>query len=140
MKNLSLKRIVSFAAIMVLFAALAGCSSAPIVGKWQTSVQGMTATNEYKADNTFFGAVTTPVGNINVSGTYKLDGDKLHETVQNVTAPSLPQQFQARLPELKKQMSNNPDSTVKFTDNDTMVHTKTVTQKTTTLTRVKDVK
>ena len=124
-----------FMCVCCLF--LTGCAASPIVGKWQTSVQGATVNIEFKADKTFTQAVTTPVGAINADGTYLVDKDQLTTTGKNFSAPGLPAPF---ISIAKRQLGKAQSGTVKFSDNNNTMILTTAAQTNITFTRQKDAK
>lgn len=67
----------------VLLLAACGGSSSPIVGKWKDETTGM-STIEFKADGTLSAAALGQT----ITGTYKIDGDKITTNVleQEATA------------------------------------------------------
>lgn len=96
-----------YIAVPALIASVSlGCAKPTVVGKWQGTVpipgQGtaVPATVDYKADGTMEQVMTTPVGPITVTGTYKVDGDTLTTTGKDIklNGNALPPMLAARVP------------------------------------------
>lgn len=125
------------AAMLVM---LAGCGGPSLVGKWDSAVAvqgGGKAVTEFKADNTFSMNLQSPMlpAAITVSGTYKVEGNKLTINSNDVTAPGVAPALMAMI---KANAKQSDTSTFKFADNDTVEMTGS--KGATTMKRIKETK
>lgn len=102
------------ALLLTVFVALllAGCAPS-LVGKWEGNMlgenpMGMSANGsmEFKKDGNFEQQITTPMGALTATGTYKAEGDKLSMKTNDVMAGG--KSIKAMLPpQLSKQLDQN---------------------------------
>jgi hypothetical protein len=74
---------------MVVVEALAGCAKPSVAGKWTGNLpvrDGVTipSTIEFKADGTETGVATAFGHDVTMTGTWKIDGDTLTQTITSI--------------------------------------------------------
>ncbi|MFZ4508639.1 MAG: hypothetical protein ACOYON_13170 [Fimbriimonas sp.] len=120
-----------FALIAVV--AMVGCQSGPsVVGKWNSTLQGVPAVYEFSSDGKMTQSAEAMGIKIKATGIYSFAGEDLKITPQTLEAPGLPK---AILDMAKGQMNKEVATKVKFTNADEFVAT--VQGQSQTFTRVK---
>ena len=98
------------AVVATLGVSLVGCAKPSPVGKWTGTVAGMTgSTIEFTADNKVKQTATSPMGSVEIEGTYKLNGEQLDITITSVKAGG--KDVMAALP---AQVKSNLNQSVKW--------------------------
>lgn len=73
------KRVISMALVLVLAMSLMACGASGIVGSWEETNDGVTVTYTFEKDGSM--KMKTSLLGLELSGTYKTEGDKLIMTV-----------------------------------------------------------
>ena len=89
--KLSLQRTLAAAFLIPGVVLSVGCAKKTIVGKWTGSTEypmlgAVTATIEYKEGGVMTQTASTKMGQIDVTGTYKAEGENLTVTVTDIKA------------------------------------------------------
>lgn len=133
-------------ATALLFVALVGegCKKSPsLEGKWNATLKNYPATLEFKPGGAL--AITINISNprlpkpisIVMSGTYKVEGEKLTQTLTDIQVPGQPPMIAQAMKQGAGGKLNKPETgTVKFTSDDAA--TLTDADGTVAITRVKD--
>lgn len=101
-----MSRYFSAAAAALLVPAIVltvGCKKPGVEGKWQGTVQNMSTTMEFQADGQFKQSTQAPMAQIEGTGTYKVDGEKINITIADAKAGG--RSVMAMLPAAMKQQS-----------------------------------
>jgi hypothetical protein len=133
----SLLRAAAAALLVPAIVLTVGCAKKTVVGKWKGTIEApmagsVTATIEYKEDGTMTQSATTAMGQINVTGTYKVEGENIALTVTDLTSGG--RSVMAMLPPAAKS-SLNSTSTFKLEGDQLTLTSKGKNQ---TFTRVKE--
>ncbi|RYG27127.1 hypothetical protein EON82_00570 [bacterium] len=110
-----MKSVLAAVTVLALGLAGAGCKRSPsLVGKWAGTMQGMAGTFEFAADDKMTISVTTPGGQINLLGDYKVVKD---EATLNLTDVQVPGQNAQRTGMVKGSLASvlNKPTTMKIT-------------------------
>ena len=131
---------------------LAGCKGKSIEGKWTATGAGDNAKHSMNVEFTAPDKVTMVMeisgvggsGKLNITGTYKLDGDTLAINSTDITldatgpqAAATKKQFEQMKPMMLKDLNDSASGKVVWTDNDKFTFTAGKKPDVTTFTRVK---
>lgn len=110
-----MKTVLAVAAVIALGAIATGCKRGPdLAGKWTGTMNGMTATFEFAPDDKVTVSTTTPGGQINLLGDYKVSGEELTLNLTDVQAPGLDDKRAGMVKQSLASVLNKP-TTMKMT-------------------------
>lgn len=122
---------------LFLMLLLAGCGGGnKLVGTWEGSQNGMTATMTFKGDNTWSAEAaanpTNPAQKVVFSGDYKLEGDKCTMTMKDAKLEGASAQEQAQFKQFAAgQLNKSETSTLAWKSDNEVEVTSEKGQKTT---------